>query len=161
MEQLAEELSNEPTLEQRRDGQLWLSLRGESCVVRLARCFPWSSRNRFISLRDDERCERLLVEDPAKLDPRMRAVLEDALVEADFVLEIERVRRIDEEIEIRCWSVETSQGPRSLQTHRDEWPRPVPGGGILIRDVAGDLFYIRRPEELDEHSRQLLAVFID
>jgi hypothetical protein len=37
----------------------------------------------------------------------------------------------------------------------------VPGGGVLIRDVAGDLFYVPRPAALDARSRALLDVFVD
>lgn len=148
-------------LERRGDGQLWLEQDGETGAVRIARCFPWSARNRFISLRDDDRRERLLVVDPARLDPGSREALEDALVEADFVLVIERISGVEEQIEIRCWDVETAQGRRHFQTRRDEWPRPVPGGGVLIRDVGGDLYHVRRPESLDRKSRELLAVFVD
>ncbi|MGD8340961.1 MAG: DUF1854 domain-containing protein [Gammaproteobacteria bacterium] len=161
MDQLAFEETREPLLERRRDGQLWLTLEGAARVVRVARCFPWSARARFISLRDENRREVCLIEDPATLDPASRETLEEALIEADFVLEIERIEDIDEEIEIRCWVVETSQGPRKFQTRRDEWPRVVPGGGVLVRDVAGDLYYIRRPKSLDARSRDLLEVFVD
>jgi hypothetical protein len=150
-----------PRLERRCDGQLWLVRDGAASAVRIARCFPWSARARFISLRDDQRRELMLVEDPRTLDAASRDVLEEALIEADFVLEIERISEVDEEIEIRCWRVETSQGARRFQTRRDEWPRTVPGGGVLIRDVAGDLFYIPRPEALDSKSRGLLDVFVD
>jgi hypothetical protein len=153
--------SSEPRLERRLDGQLWLSLHDRSEAVRIARCFPWSARSRFISLRDDEREELLLIEDPATLDPDSREALEDALVEADFVLDVVRIESVDEEIEIRSWAVETRQGPRRFQTRRDEWPRTVPGGGVLIRDVAGDLYYVRKPSALDRRSRELLAVFVD
>jgi hypothetical protein len=34
--------------------------------------------------------------------------------------------------------------PWRFQTPRDEWPREVPGGGLLIRDVAGELYFIAR-----------------
>lgn len=159
MDKLVE--TGEPRLERRRDGQLWLSLDGRSEAVRIARCFPWSAHSRFISLRDDERRELMLIEDPAALDAASRETLEDALVEADFVLEVLRVESVDEEIEIRSWEVETRQGWRRFQTRRDEWPRVVPGGGVLIRDVAGDLYYVREPAELDRKSRELLAVFVD
>lgn len=161
MDQLAFEQAIEPRIERRLDGQLWLAQDGKAHAVRIARCFPWSARDRFISLRDDERRERLLVEDPAALDRASREALEDALVEADFVLEVERVHAIDEEIEIRCFDVETRQGRRRFQTKRDDWPRVVPGGGVLIRDVAGDLFYVPRPAALDARSRALLDVFVD
>jgi hypothetical protein len=148
-------------LERRLDGRLWLSLDGRSEPVRIARCFPWSARSSFISLRDEERNELMLIEDPATLDAASRETLENALVEADFVLELLRVERVDEEIEIRSWEVETRQGWRRFQTRRDEWPRAVPGGGVLIRDVAGDLYFVREPARLDRRSRELLAVFVD
>lgn len=162
MDAVTNEKPRKPRLERRCDGQLWLTTGdGEPTAVRISRCFPWSARSRFISLRDDERRERWLIEDPETLDLQSRRTLEDALVEADFVLELESIAGIDEEIEIRCWDVETSQGPRRFQTRRDDWPRRVPGGGVLIRDVAGDLYLIRRPGELDSASRSLLAAFVD
>lgn len=150
-----------PALKRRNDGQLCLAINGETTPVGIARCFPWSARSRYISLRDDERNELWLIEDPASLDPPTRRVLEDALVEADFVLEIQAIEEVDEEIEIRCWDVQTLQGPRRFQTRRDEWPRTMPGGSVLVRDVAGDLYLIRDPDALDRKSRERLSVFID
>ena len=162
MYQVADTQTCVPRLERRRDGQLLLtSGDGKSTAVRIARCFPWSARSRFISLRNDERHEVWLIEDPQTLDADSRMTLEDALVETDFVLDLEKIESIDEEIEIRCWEAQTSQGRRRFQTRRDDWPRTVPGGGVLIRDVAGDLYLIRRPAELDRNSRELLAPFVD
>jgi hypothetical protein len=161
MDQPLSERSCRARLERRCDGQLWLTRDGRDYPVRISRCFPWSARNRFISVRDEDRNELLLVEDPGSLDASSRETLEDALVEADFVLDVERIREIDEEIEIRCWDVETSRGRRSFQTRRDDWPRRVPGGGILIRDVSGDLYYIGDPAGLDVASRKLLEIFVD
>ena len=66
-----------------------------------------------------------------------------------------------EEIEIRTFAVETKQGKRTFQTERDEWPRELAGGGLLIRDVAGDLYAVRDPAALDPQSRKLLWAFID
>jgi hypothetical protein len=68
---------------------------------------------------------------------------------------------IDEEIEIRQWTVETKQGNRSFQTHLDDWPRVLPSGGLLIRDVAGDLYRLADPSTLDKKSRALLWAFVD
>jgi hypothetical protein len=150
-----------PRLDRRADGRLWLEWNGGAAAVSVNRCFPWSRRSRFISLRDDERQERWLVEDPAELDAYSREILEDALVEADFVFEITAIRQVEEEIEIRCWQVETRQGARSFQTRRDDWPRAMPGGGLLVRDVAGDLYLIATPENLDKHSRAEIAGFVD
>lgn len=71
------------------------------------------------------------------------------------------VLEIEEEIEIRQWTVETRQGKRSFQTHLDDWPRVLPSGGLLIRDVAGDLYKLADPNGLDRKSRALLWAFVD
>ena len=148
-------------IERRVDGQLWATLRGDDRPVWLARCFPWSEPARFISLRDGEDEEFALVRDPVELDATSRGALETGLAEAGFVLEIEGIDACEEEIEIRSWVVRTRQGPRSFQTRRDEWPRDIPGGGLLIRDVSGDLFYVRDTGALDRKSRDFLWAFID
>ena len=147
-------------LERRDDGRLWAHGRGEPRPVVVCRCFPWSEPTRYVSLRDDEE-EVALITDMGELDAESRQALELALAEAGFVLEIEELLSIDEEIEIRNWKVHTFHGPRSFQTPRDEWPREVPGGGLIIRDVAGDLFYIRDPESMDAGSERLLWPFVD
>ena len=74
---------------------------------------------------------------------------------------MERIESVDEEVEIRIWKVRTRQGPRSFQTRLDDWPREVPGGGFLIRDVAGDLYHVADPRGLDEASRALLWAFVE
>jgi hypothetical protein len=77
------------------------------------------------------------------------------------VFEVTRVVDIDEEIEIRNWLVETRQGSRRFQTHLDDWPRELPGGGMLVRDVAGDLYHLVNPKGMDKGSRELLWAFVD
>ena len=148
-------------LERRADGLLWAVGPEGAREVTVSRCFPWSEPGRFISLRSRDEEEVLLVRDVAELDEGSRVALERSLLEAGFVLEIERVLEIDEEIEIRSWRVITKNGPRRFQTPRDEWPRPLPGGGLLVRDVAGDLFHIREPGRLDPASRRKLWAFVD
>lgn len=149
------------TLERRADGTLWAVVGSEEHSVWVRRCFPWSKPTRYISLCDSEESEVALVRELGELSSESRLVLEQALVEAGFVLKIVRVLDVDEEVEIRNWRVETEQGPRSFQTRLDDWPRQMPGGGILIRDVAGDLYHVADPRELDGKSRALLWVFVD
>lgn len=143
------------------DGRLIAGIGERSVAVKLRQCFPWTEPTRHISLRDSEDKEVALVEDPASLDEDSRQALELALAEAGFVLEVTRVLDIDEEIEIRQWTVETKQGNRSFQTHLDDWPRVLPSGGLLIRDVAGDLYRLADPATLDRKSRALLWAFVD
>lgn len=145
----------------RSSGRLIAVVEGRAVLVRLRQCFPWSEPNRHLSLRDEDDEEIALVEDPASLEPESRRALEEAVAEAGFVLEVVRVLSIEEEVEIRQWKVETKYGPRSFQTHLDDWPRTLPMGGLLIRDVAGDLYLLAAPEKLDRRSKELLWAFVD
>ena len=142
------------------DGRLMAMTERGAIAVRVRQCFPWSEPHRHLSLRDGEDREVLYVEDPALLDLVSRDALERAVAEAGFVLEVTRVLEIDEEVEIRQWTVETRHGQRSFQTHLDDWPRVLPNGAILIRDVGGDLYRIA-VSEMDKRSRELLWAFVD
>jgi len=148
-------------LERRADGSLWAGHGAEARPVIVRRCFPWSEPGRYVSLRDDDHHEVALVRDPSELDASSRRALEDALAEAGFLLQVTRVFEVEEEVEIRHWRVDTRQGPRSFQTRLDDWPRALPGGGFLIRDVAGDLYHLASPKAMDQKSRELLWAFVD
>jgi len=159
---MAQSLELENTTEVRiQNGLLFAIVDGEPVSVRLRQCFPWSEPHRFLSLRDEDDEEVALIEEPAVLAPESRYAIEQALAEAGFVLEVTRVVSIEEEVEIRQWKVETKHGPRSFQTHLDDWPRALPNGGLLIRDVAGDLYLLATPGEMDRRSKELLWAFVD
>jgi hypothetical protein len=144
-----------------RNGRLLVVCGDQQISVRLRQCFPWSEPHRHLSLRDDKEREVALIDDPAHLAPASRRALEDALAAAGFVLVVTRVVGVDEEVEIRHWSVETVHGPRTFQTHLDDWPRTLPGGDLLIRDVGGDLYRLANPRGMDRKSRELLWAFVD
>jgi len=145
------------------DGQLWgrTDAAPTARAVRVCRLFPWSRPGEYVSLRDADDEELALVREPGQLDATSRDALAESLAEAGFVMEIDRIVSVEEEIEIRTFEVETLQGSRTFQTERDEWPRELEGGGLLLKDVAGDLYVIRDPSRLDALSRRLLWVFLD
>lgn len=149
------------TLRTAPDGRLLATIDGKPVIVRLRQCFPWSEPGLHLSLRDDEDREVAIIDDPALLAPECQRALEQALAEAGFVLDVVRVLDIEEEVEIRQWTVETRQGPRTFQTHLDDWPRVLPAGGLLIRDVAGDLYRLAAPNAMDRKSKELLWAFVD
>ena len=142
------------------DGRLMAMSERGPIPVRVRQCFPWSEPHRHLSLRDGEDREVLYVDDPAELSDASRGALERAAAEAGFVLEVTRVLSIDEEVEIRQWTVETRHGHRAFQTHLDDWPRVLPNGAILIRDVGGDLYRIV-VTSMDKRSRDLLWAYVD
>ena len=92
------------------DGRLVALVNGRAVAVRLRQCFPWSEPGRQLSLRDDEDREVALIDDPGALEEESRRALEVALADAGFVLEVARVVSIEEQVEIRQWTVETVHG---------------------------------------------------
>ncbi len=148
-------------LERLADGRLCARLRDEQHIVRVGRCFPWSEPTRFLSLRNEDGRELALIADPDELDAASRQALDSALAETDFVFEVAGVVAIEEEVELRHWQVRTQQGTRTFQTRLDDWPRRLPDGGLLIRDVTGDLYRLGDPHQLDRQSRALLWAFVD
>jgi hypothetical protein len=148
-------------LEKRRDGRLWALLAERAVPVRLRRCFPWTFPERYISLQTEQNEELAFIGDPRDLDAASQAALSQALSEVGFVFLIQRVYSVEEDFELRCFKVETPQGPRAFQTALDAWPRETPDGGLLIEDVAGDVFRIENPDELDPKSRELVWELVD
>jgi len=149
------------TLEKRHDGRLWALLAERAAPVKLRRCFPWTFPERYISLQAEDNTELAFVSDPKELSPASQAALSQALSEAGFVFLIQRVYTVEEDFELRCFKVETPQGPRAFQTALDAWPRETPDGGLLIEDVAGDVFRIEDATTLDPRSRELLWELVD
>ncbi|HYF49797.1 MAG TPA: DUF1854 domain-containing protein [Planctomycetota bacterium] len=149
------------TMSRSETGQVLAVLGAVKTPVRVCRCFPWSQPGQFISLRDEKENEVALIRDLNELDEDSRRVLEGALAEAGFMLEIERIESAEEIYEVRHWKVHTRQGYRTFQTKLDEWPREVPGGGYLLKDIAGDLFHIPSPETMDEKSQGILWALVD
>lgn len=148
-------------IERRVDGKLWSVCGDREVVVKIVRCFPWSAPTQYLSLRDETDQEVALLRDVDELDPASRGVLRESLVAAGFVLDVLRVDEVEEDFEIRCWKVQTRQGPRTFQTSRDTWPQKTPNGELLLQDVAGDLFRIPPSDRLDEKSKKLLWAFVD
>lgn len=143
------------------DGRLRATLGARTEVVMPTRCFPWTHPSRLISLRDEDGAEVALIDDLAALDALSLAALERALAEVGFTIEVTAIEAIDEEFELRVWSVVTPSGPRKLETRRDEWPRRLATGQIVIRDLCGDLYVIREVGALDAGSRSLLSCYVD
>ena len=139
-----------------------LSLRKEEKEVEvfLKQCFPWSQPGEFISLRDKDDNEVFLIEKISDLESETRVLIEEELAFSQFVLNVERIEKIEEDVELRRYSVQTSQGVRVFQTKLEDWPEVLNNGVILIEDLAGDLFRIDNYKELDSHSQKELSPYV-
>lgn len=143
------------------DGDLLLLKNGKKIKVNIKPCFPWSTPGQYFSLVDKEGEEIEFVANANKLDESSRSAIEQSLAEAGFCFVIEKIIKIEEEFELRRWWVKTAQGERQFQTKLLDWPREMDGGGLLIQDVHGDLFYIKDPAKLPMPGREKLSAFID
>lgn len=150
-------MKNEETrLKRTASGALALVRNGKTTPVQVRRCFPWRQPDRYVSLCDKEGKELVLVHEPDRLDAASQVVLDEELALAGFTLRIRRILELDEEIELRTWKVDVGTDVRCFQTELDEWPRTLPGGRVVIKDVSGDLYSIENPNELDAKSKRLL-----
>ncbi len=141
---------------------LLVQLNGKDAIETIpVRCFPWTHKDRYISLRTLQNSEVLYIEDLQSLDDASRAALESVLRKLDFLLVVTRVNYIHIEYEIRNWGVETCQGPYQFQTKLDDWPQTINATSLLIQDVSGNLLKIEDTKTLDAHSQKLLWPFLD
>ncbi len=51
--------------------------------------------------------------------------------------------------------------PRRELLRQVHWPRALPDGALLVRDVGGDLYRSPEPGSLDQKSGALLWAFVD
>ncbi len=152
---------NAPAIRRTEEGQLLVHQEEQPIAVSLRPCFPWSFPESFLSLRDKDGKEVLLIESLESLDSESRSALQDALAESRFTLEIHKIHSIERNFEMRIWKVDTNRGARTFEIRLDDWPRKLPGGGIAIVDLAGDLYTIQDQEQLDPTSRKLLFAYAD
>ncbi|MFP6872707.1 MAG: DUF1854 domain-containing protein [Verrucomicrobiales bacterium] len=142
-------------------GQLQVISGGKTTAVRVQSCFPLSQPGRFFSLLDCDGNEVGMVENPADLDAPARAAIETALADAAFTIKVTAIESIENDIDLRIWKVVTAAGSRTFETRLGSWPRKLEDGGVLIQDVAEDLYHIEDINALDAKSRQLLWAFSD
>ncbi len=143
-------------------GELFLEFKGKRKSVHLKPCFPWTDPRRYISVRDKEDKEVLYIDSIAEIDGDSRDAVKAALAESSYVMHIKKILELREDFELRVWRVIIADNTeRSFQTKLDEWPFSVPGGGLLIRDVGGDLYFVAKPNHLDQESREQFSAFLD
>jgi hypothetical protein len=143
-------------------GKLTLKRAGQDDVadVRIRRAFPWSHPARYVSIRNSEGKELLLVDDVAQLPAEQRRVIETALAGSVFIPRIRRVDRVDASFGFQQWSVQTDRGSVEFRVQEREDIRFLPDGRYSVRDADGNVYEMPPLAELDEHSRKALGPVI-
>jgi hypothetical protein len=153
-------------LVRREDGRLVMKApndKGEivDSPVQIACCFPWSRGAEYISVRDDKGRELRLIEKLDMLETPQRRLVEEELSLRNFMPCVTSIDSITDELELFHWQVQTTVGPRGFLTNRGDYPRVLPNGHVLIKDVCNDQYVIPDPKKLDARSMKLLWVYLD
>ncbi|WP_334135896.1 cyanophycin metabolism-associated DUF1854 family protein [Tepidimonas sp.] len=135
------------------DGQ-WLG------PVTAVRAFPIQAPREHIALIGPD--GRALADLPSldALDPPVRALVEEALAEREFLPRILRLREVSAFATPSTWTVDTDRGPTRFVLKGEEDIRRVAPDVLLIQDSHGVQYLIREPQRLDRHSRRLLDRFL-
>lgn len=138
---------------------LVLDVDGEEPVrgVQTTRCFPISSGDRFIALRENKGRELGIIRDVGELDSDSQQALRSELERSYFRPRITRIFSITEQYHVPRWDVETDRGPRvfELRSSRRDM-RVLSAGRVLVRDVDGNLYEIPDHRQLDPQSRTII-----
>lgn len=143
-------------------GRLLLRQPGKDDVVdvRLRRAFPWSKPGNFISIRDAEGKQLLLIDDLEPLDADRRTTIEHWLGDTSFVPRIVSVDDVDVRFGYQQWKVRTDRGKAEFRVQEREDIRFLPDGRFRIKDADGTVYEMVRLDELDETSRRAIEPLI-
>ncbi len=140
-------------------GQLVLHLRGrpEPIVdVRAARCFPWSTPENYISLRDPAGKEIVLLESLAELDAATRAVIERELADKVFNPKIRRLVSYKSDLGVTEITAETDRGLVTFHVRSRDDVRMLSATRALFHDADGNTYELPDLDALDAQSRKWL-----
>jgi len=136
------------------DGRLALQTEKGPEAIHITPCFPWTAPLQYLSLRNSEGEELYFLKNPDDLDASSQEILKAEMSRSTGTFLIESIPSLRKEIELRCWEVITTRGPRSFQTELDEWPRELPDGSFLVEDLFGDLYKVPALKNLDPASQK-------
>ena len=142
----------------RDDEGIYIQIDGvRSRVARVARAFPRTKPNHFVSFLDEMGHEMGVVEDPSKLDTGSRTLLEAELKEIYFIPEILEVRSVTTQGISHHLEVLTDDGEDNFTVENLDALDGTHPPGILIRSGSGKRYSIEDYWELSGDSRELMA----
>ncbi len=138
------------------DGQLVVHVAGREPVkdVRVARCFPWSRPEQFISIRSAAGQELCLLKGLDDLAPAGRTLVQEELDQKVFNPKISRVLSSKSEFGIVTITAQTDRGVVSFQVRTRDDIRMLSTTRALFRDVDGNIYDLPDINLLDAVSRR-------
>jgi hypothetical protein len=160
----AETQTSPPPFELSYDEQNRVTLKrpgeGDATDVRIRRSFPWSEPGKYISIRNSDGKELLMVHDLASLDVDRRSFIERELARGSFVPRIIKIDDIDTRYGLQKWTVQTDRGPAEFRVQEREDIRFLNDGRFRIKDADGNVYEMAKFDELDAESQKNLEPLI-
>ena len=141
------------------DGKVIIRLTGQDeplADARLARYFPWSLPDAYVSVRDKNGKEVVMLRTLDELDADSREVVEQELADKIFNPKILQVLQVKREFGLSSISAITDRGEVLFQFHGRDDVRLLSPTRALFRDVDGNTFELPDIGELDPASRKML-----
>jgi uncharacterized protein DUF1854 len=128
--------------------------------VNVVPLFPITDPDHWIAICDAEGHELVCVEDPQRLAPDARAVLQDELSRREFLPVITRIVRVSGSSEPCEWQVETDRGRTQFVLESEENVRRLDGNKVAITDAHGIRYLVKDVDALDKKSRRIIEWYV-
>ena len=146
-------------IERNSAGELVLHLHGADepdVGVTLARCFPWTLPESYISVRNGEGREIVLLKTSNELDPASREIVEAELRDKIFNPKIRRIVEYKHEFGISSITAETDRGRAVFQFRGRDDVRFLSPTRVLFRDADGNTYELPDTRLLDPASQKYM-----
>ena len=124
--------------------------------ARVARCFPWSIPDSYVSIRDKDGKEIALLKSLEELNGDSRKIVEQELRDKVFNPMIRRVIEFKTEFGVTSITAETDRGEVTFQIRTRDDVRVLSPTRALFRDVDGNTYELADLYALDPASRKHL-----
>lgn len=128
--------------------------------VRVARCFPWSQPEKYLSILDKDGKEVTLLPSLDALDAGSRKIVEEELRDKVFYPKIKRVISCKREFGMMSIVAETDRGQVTFVLQSREDVRVLSASRVLFRDPDGNMYELADSEALDTASRKYLEDYL-
>ena len=149
-------------IERNEKGELLVYLPGRAEPIvdaKVARCFPWSVPDAYISIRDADDKELALLKGLDGLGDDSRTLLEEELRDKVFNPKIRRIIEYRHEFGITTIRARTDRGDVSFQIRSRDDVRVLSPTRALFRDVDGNTYELADLDALDPASRKHLLKY--
>lgn len=124
------------------------------------RAFPVQAPEHGIALVSTDGKEVAWIDQLQDLPAAVGALVAEELAAREFMPEIARIVGVSSFATPSTWSVATDRGDTELVLRGEEDIRRIGPDSLLVSDIHGIHFLIRKASELDKHSKKLLDRFL-